>query len=82
VLGIACRECPPRVVRQMLGVTHSGQALTPRCIALILRAMVVPAWQVALIELREGLGAALSKVSSRSSLVAVVNQAVMPGLEG
>jgi hypothetical protein len=36
VLGIACRECPPRLVSRTLRVANGGQALTPRYIALIL----------------------------------------------
>jgi hypothetical protein len=36
VLGVACYERPPHVVRRTLEVTHSGQALAPRYVALIL----------------------------------------------
>jgi hypothetical protein len=36
VLGIAYRKRPPHVVGQTLKVAHSGQALTPRRVALIL----------------------------------------------
>jgi hypothetical protein len=60
VLGIACRERPPCVVRRTLGVTHSGQALAPRHVALILNREqgdggASKARQVVLTELREGL---------------------------
>jgi hypothetical protein len=60
VLGIACREHSPRVVHQMLAVTHSGQALAPRHVALILNREqgnggAGKTRQVALTELHEGL---------------------------
>jgi hypothetical protein len=60
VLGIACRERPPRVVSGTLGVTHGSQALTPRCVALILDGKQGnvggdEARQVALTKLHEGL---------------------------
>jgi hypothetical protein len=60
VLGIACRECPPRVVSRTLRVANGGQALTLRYIALILdgeqgNGGADEAQQVALTKLREGL---------------------------
>jgi hypothetical protein len=60
VLGIACRERPPRVVCRTLGVAHSGQALTPRRVALVMNREqgnggAGKAQQVALTELHEGL---------------------------
>jgi hypothetical protein len=60
VLGIACRERPTRVVSQTLGVVNGGQALTPRCVALISNGEqgnggAIEAWQVVLTKLREGL---------------------------
>jgi hypothetical protein len=60
VLGIACRERPPRVVCRTLGVARSGQALTPCRVALNLdgeqgNGGTGKARHVALIELREGL---------------------------
>jgi hypothetical protein len=72
VLGVACREHPTRVVGQKLRVANSGHALTPHCVALIPNGEqgdggVVEDQQVVLTELREGLVAALSRVSSRSS---------------
>jgi hypothetical protein len=60
VLGVACRECLTRVARRTLGVIHSGQALVPRRVALVLdgeqgNSSTGKACKVALIELREGL---------------------------
>jgi hypothetical protein len=60
VLGVPCHEHPPHVVRRTLGVTHSGQALTPRHVAFILNreqgnGVASKARQVALIELHEDL---------------------------
>jgi hypothetical protein len=60
VLGVVCRECPSHVVHRTLGVAHSGQALAPRCVALVLNGEegnggAGKALQVALIEFREGL---------------------------
>jgi hypothetical protein len=60
VLGVACYKRPPCVVRRALGVTHSGQALAPRRVALVLdgeqgNGSAGKARQVALTELREGL---------------------------
>jgi hypothetical protein len=87
VLGVACHECPPLVVSQMLGVTNGGQALSPRCVALILDrnkatmvSMRLSRWCSQ--NSMRALWAALSRVSSRLSPVAVVNQDVMPRSEG
>jgi hypothetical protein len=60
VLGMACCERLTRVVGQKLGVANGGHALTPHRITLILNREqgdggTVEAWQVALIELREGM---------------------------
>jgi hypothetical protein len=60
VLGVACRECPTRVVSLTLGVANGGQALTPNCVALIPdgeqgNGGAVEARQVALTKLHEGL---------------------------
>jgi hypothetical protein len=60
MLGIACRECPPRVVSRMLRVTNGSQALTPRCVAPIMDGEqgndgVDEARQVVLTQLYEGL---------------------------
>jgi hypothetical protein len=60
VLGVACCERLTRVEGRKLGVANGGHALTPHRIALILNGEqgdggTVEAWQVALIELREGL---------------------------
>jgi hypothetical protein len=87
VLGVACREHPTHVVGQKLRVTNGGQALTPHCVALIPNGEqgdsgVTEDRQVALIEFREGLVGALSRVSSRLSFRVVVNQAVMVGSVG
>jgi hypothetical protein len=68
MLGVACRERPPHVVSLALGVTNGGQALTPRCVALILDGEHAnngadEAWQVALTKLHEGLvGSSLQSV--------------------
>jgi hypothetical protein len=60
VLGVAFSERSPYVVRRILGVTHSGQALAPHRVALILdgeqgNGSAGKARQVALTELREGM---------------------------
>jgi hypothetical protein len=60
VLGVACGKRPTSMVDQKLGVADGGHALTPHHIALILNGEqgnggVAEDWQVALIELREGL---------------------------
>jgi hypothetical protein len=60
VLGVACRERPTHMVSRMLWVTNDGQALTPRCVALVPdgeqgNSGVVEVGQVALTKLREGL---------------------------
>jgi hypothetical protein len=60
VLGVACRERPTHMVGRKLGVTNSGNTLTPHCIALIMdgeqgNGGVTENWQVALTELHEGL---------------------------
>jgi hypothetical protein len=68
VLGVACRERPPRVVSRTLRVANGGQTLTPRCVALILDGEqgnddADEAWQVALTKLCEGLvGSSLQSV--------------------
>jgi hypothetical protein len=65
LLGIVCRECPPCMVSRTLKVANGGQALTPRCIALVLDGEqgnngADEAQQVALTKLYEGLvGSAL-----------------------
>jgi hypothetical protein len=78
VLGVVCRECPTHVV---------GQKLTPYRVALVPNGEqgdddVTEDRQVVLTELREAWWTALSRVSSRSSPRAVVNQTVMVGLVG
>jgi hypothetical protein len=60
VLGVACRECPTRVVGRKLGVANGGHALTPHHVALILNGEqgygdVTKDRQVVLTELHEGL---------------------------
>jgi hypothetical protein len=60
VLGVACRECPTRMVGGKLGVTNGGHTLTPHRVALILNGEqgesgVAKDRQVMLIELCEGL---------------------------
>jgi hypothetical protein len=60
MLGIACHECPTRVVGRNLRVANGSHALTPHRVALILNGEqgdggAVEDWQVALTELREGL---------------------------
>jgi hypothetical protein len=88
VLGVAYRKPPPRMAHRALRVAHGGQALTPCHIALILdgeqgNGSTGKIRQVALIELREAWWAAPSRVSSRSSLLVVVNQASScPGQRG
>jgi hypothetical protein len=59
-LGVACGERPTRMVGWKLGVTDGGHALTPHHVALVPNGKqgkggVAKNWQVALIELREGL---------------------------
>jgi hypothetical protein len=72
ILGVACRECPTRMVGPKLGVDNGGHALTRHHVALISNREqgnggVAEDRQVALIELREGLVDSLSRVLSRSS---------------
>jgi hypothetical protein len=60
MLGVACHKRPTHVVSRTLEVAHGGQALTSRCVALILdgeqgNGIADEAQQVALTELREGL---------------------------
>jgi hypothetical protein len=60
VLGVACRERPPHELCRTLGVAHSGQALAPHRVALILNREhgnggAGKAQWVALIELCAGL---------------------------
>jgi hypothetical protein len=60
VLGIACRECPTRVVGRKLRVTNGGHVLTPHRVALVPNGGqgdggAIEDRQVALIELCEGL---------------------------
>jgi hypothetical protein len=68
VLGVACYERPPRILRRSLRVTHSGQALAPRRVALVLHGekgngSAGKAHQVALTGLCEGLvGSSLQSV--------------------
>jgi hypothetical protein len=81
VLGVACRERPPRVVSRTFGVTNGGQALTPRCVALILdgeqgNGSVDEAQQVVPTKLHKGLvGRPLQ------SVIEVIAHS-MPGSEG
>jgi hypothetical protein len=87
VLRVACGKRPTRMVGQKLGVSDGGHALTPHRVSLVLNREqgnggVTENWQVVLTELCEGLVATLSRVSSRSSPRAVVNQAVMVGSVG
>jgi hypothetical protein len=87
VLGVSCRECPPHVVGRKLGVANGGHALTPHHVALVLNGEqgnggVAEGQQLELTELREDLWVALSRVTSRSSPLAMVNQAVMVGSVG
>jgi hypothetical protein len=82
MLGVACRERPTRMVGRKLGVANGGLAVTPHCIALILNREqgdggVAEGWQVALKNPVRARWAALSRVSSRSSPRAMVNQAVI-----
>jgi hypothetical protein len=74
------------MVGRKLGVTDGGHTLTPHHVALVLNGEqgnddIAENRQVVLTELREG-WAALSRVSSRLSPRAVVNQVVMVGLVG
>jgi hypothetical protein len=60
VLRVACHERPTRMVGRKLGITNGGYVLTPHRVALILNGEhgdggVTEDWQVALIELCEGL---------------------------
>jgi hypothetical protein len=87
VLGVSCRERLTRIVGRKLGVTDGGHTPTPHRVALILNGKqgnggVTEDRQVMHTELCEGLGAALSRVSSRSSPRAVVNQVIMVGSVG
>jgi hypothetical protein len=87
VLGVACGKRPTRMVGRKLGVADGGHALATHRVALIPNGEqgnggVTEDRQVAFTELREGLVAALSRVSSRLSPRAVVNQAVMVGSVG
>jgi hypothetical protein len=78
VLGVACRECPTRMVDRKLGVANSGYALTQHR-----DAMAVPSrtgrWCSQ--NSMRAWWAALSSVSSRSLPLAMVNQAVLLGSE-
>jgi hypothetical protein len=87
VLSVACHEGPPRMVGQKCGVTDGGQACTPH--------RVVPSQMgnnATAVSSRPGTWnsqnsvrvqwAAVSKVSSTSSPVAMVNQAIKLGAEG
>jgi hypothetical protein len=60
VLGVACRECPTRMVGQKLSVANGGHVLTPHHVAHVLNGEqsnggATEDRQVALTELREGL---------------------------
>jgi hypothetical protein len=78
VLGVACRECPTRMVDRKLGVANSGYTLTQHR-----DAMAVPSrtgrWCSQ--NSMRAWWAALSSVSSRSLPLAMVNQAVLLGSE-
>jgi hypothetical protein len=87
VLGAACHERPPRMVGRKLGVTNSGYTslyTTLPSFRTRSKAMVVPSrtgrW--CLQNSVRAWWAALSRVSSRSSPLAVVNQAAIVGSEG
>jgi hypothetical protein len=87
VVGVACYKRPTRKMGQKLRVTNGGYALTPHRVTLIPNGEqsdggVTEDRQVVLTELREGLVDSLSRVSSRSSPRAVVNQAIMVGSVG
>jgi hypothetical protein len=82
VLGVACCECPTRVVGLKLGVANGSHALTLHHVAFILNGDkgdggAIEARQVTLIELYEGLVG-----SPLQGVVEVVNQAVMLWSEG
>jgi hypothetical protein len=60
VLGVACHECPTRVVGRKLGVANGGHALTSHRVALVPNGEqgggdIAEDRQVALTELHEGL---------------------------
>jgi hypothetical protein len=59
-MDVVCRERPPRVVCRTFRVANGGQALTPRCVTVVLdkeqgNGGADEARQVALTKLREGL---------------------------
>jgi hypothetical protein len=87
VLGVACGKCLTRMVGRKFGVADGGHVLTPHHVALVLNGeqdnRVSPKtgrWRSR--NSMRAWWAALSRVSSRSSPRAVVNQAVMVGSVG
>jgi hypothetical protein len=87
MLGVTCRERPTRVVGRKLGVANSGHALTSHRVALISNGEqgdggVTEDQQVRSENSMRAWWAAVSRVSSRSSPLAVVNQAIMVGSVG
>jgi hypothetical protein len=87
MLGVACHERPTRVVGQKLEGANGSHALTPHRIALIPNGSKVAAVSPRTTRwcsqnLMRAWWATLSKVSSRSSPQAVVNQVIMVGSVG
>jgi hypothetical protein len=83
MLGVACRECPTRMVGRKLGVTNDGHVLTSHHVALIPNREqgdggVAEDQQVALTELREG----MLDNPLQSVVEVMVNQAFMVGSVG